>query len=180
MELTQAHLKECLDYDPLTGTFIWKYRPSCSKQRNTRFTGKEAGCTYKMKRKDGYARRSIVVDHFTYTASRLAWLYMTGSWPNDQIDHINHDSADNRFANLREVDSTENNKNRSKRRDNKSGVTGVNWRASNGNWRVYISIGGKQIHGGYFTSFEEAVARRKELEAQYNFHANHGAEKLAA
>lgn len=180
MELTQAYLKECLDYDPLTGAFTWKHRPSCSKQRNTRFAGKEAGCTYRKKRKDGYTVRLIGVDYTMYLASRLAWLYMTGAWPKAQIDHINHDSADNRFANLREVDNVENHKNRPRQNNNSSGVTGVAWHKRDGCWRVHITVGGKHISGGYFKSFEEAVAKRKELEAQYNFHVNHGAEKIAA
>jgi hypothetical protein len=36
-----------------------------------------------------------------YQASRLAWLYMTDSWPVGEIDHANCDRTDNRWANLR-------------------------------------------------------------------------------
>jgi hypothetical protein len=36
-------------------------------------------------------------------AHRVAWFYITRRWPADQIDHANHNKADNRFINLREV-----------------------------------------------------------------------------
>jgi HNH endonuclease len=50
-----------------------------------------------------------------YRAGRLAWLYMTGEWPKNQIDHINRDKADNRFCNLRDVTQTENMRNKAPR-----------------------------------------------------------------
>lgn len=40
-----------------------------------------------------------------------------------------------------------------------------------------IKVDGRQIHIGYFASFESAVAARKAAEKQYCFHDNHGAEK---
>jgi hypothetical protein len=59
-DLTAARLRELLDYDPATGVFTWRSpRPS----------------RYQL----------ISVDGWTYQASRLAWLWMTGSWPKGQI-----------------------------------------------------------------------------------------------
>jgi hypothetical protein len=171
--LDQARLKELLDYDPLTGVFTWKPRPGARKSLNTRLDRRVAG--YVSVRKDGYIRSMICVDRGRYFAARLAWLYMTGAFPEGHIDHINHDSTDNRWANLREVSSVENSRNMSRSRSNKSGVTGVSWDKGTGKWFVCIMVDGKTRYGGIFTSIEEAAAKRKELEQKYNFHPNHGA-----
>ncbi|MFW4291481.1 HNH endonuclease [Salmonella enterica subsp. enterica serovar Paratyphi C] len=46
----------------------------------------------------GYIR--IYINKKWYLAHRLAWLYVTGKWPINVIDHINRNKADNRFINL--------------------------------------------------------------------------------
>jgi len=43
-----------------------------------------------------------------YSASRLAWLYMTGKWPNSEISYINGKPSDTRWANLRKATSSQN------------------------------------------------------------------------
>ena len=50
----------------------------------------------------------ICIMRVKYLAHRLAWLYVTGSWPSQDIDHIDGDPTNNRFANLREVTHQEN------------------------------------------------------------------------
>ena len=90
------------------------------------------------------------------------------------IDHINHISTDNRWVNLRVVSQADNTKNASKRRDNTSGVTGVIWHKATSKWQVSIDAARKRVYGGLFDSFEDAVAKRKELELKYGFHPNHG------
>ena len=181
MEPTQAYLKQRLHYEPTTGVLTWHaYNGPGSRTGvwNSRWAGKPAGCSYV--RSDGRVVTLLSLDSRRYYTYRVIWCYMTGAWPTMEIDHINHDPGDNRWSNLREVDGTGNMRNTPKRADSTSGVMGVSWFKRDGNWRVYISVGGRQIHGGYFDDFEEAVARRKELEAKYGFHTNHGAEKLAA
>jgi hypothetical protein len=170
--LDHAYLKERLRYDLLTGVFTWKKHPSMSASWNAKWAGKEAGCV--AIRKDGYKRTVIRLDGELYLASRLAWFYVLKRWPDDQIDHINHDSLDNHWANLREVSSAENSRNLSKCKNNTSGVMGVSWFKRYSKWMVYIKNNGTRIFGGYFDSFEEACARRKELEKTYGFHENHG------
>ena len=169
----QARLKELLDYDPLTGIFTWKYRPGARKSLNTRLAGVVAG--YTSVRKDGYIRSMICVDRGHYFAARLAWLYMTGTWPAEHVDHINHDSTDNRWQNLREATASENSRNMSLSTRNKSGVIGVSWDKGTSKWFVSIRANGKTQYGGIFKTLEEAAAKRKELEKTYGFHENHGA-----
>jgi hypothetical protein len=68
--------------------------------------------------------RLIGVDGRWHKAHRLAWLYMTGSWPREQIDHINLIKNDNRFENLREATQTQNHANTRARR---RGLKGITW-----------------------------------------------------
>ena len=100
--MTQEYLKSLLDYNPETGKFIWKV----SKNNRVK-SGSEAGTI------QSSGHRSILIDKKDYLAHRLAWLWYYGRWPEDQIDHINHNPDDNRIENLREVSNQENGKNQS-------------------------------------------------------------------
>jgi HNH endonuclease len=48
---------------------------------------------------DGY--RYVEIDGELYRADRVAWLYVTGEWPEGEVEHINGDRGDNRWENLR-------------------------------------------------------------------------------
>jgi len=120
----------------------------------------------------GYIR--LKVDGRQYQAHRVAWLIMTGEWPENDIDHINHDRADNRFINLREATCMENARNQKLRKTNKSGVCGVRLNKKKTKWDAQIQVVGKIIHLGAFDKFENAVKVRKEAEEKYGFHPNHG------
>ena len=170
--MDQAYLKERLSYDPATGVFTWNRCADRTNAWNARFAGKTTGCVTTSLA--GYTTVQIGIDRKLYLASRLAWLYMTGSLPAKYIDHIDHDTTNNRFDNLREADDTDNARNKTKYKSNKSGVTGVNWNERDQRWLAYIRVSGKRIHGGYFKEFDDAVARRKELEIEHGFHPNHG------
>ena len=122
----------------------------------------------------GYIR--MKVGGKLYLAHRLAFLYMTGKWPEDQVDHINHIRDDNRWCNLREVSHQENHKNQSKPKSNTSGVTGVCWCKRYKKWKAQIKVEGKVKNLGSFTSKEDATKARKEAEIKYGFHDNHGDE----
>lgn len=91
-ELTAGRLKELLTYDPETGVFIWRGWRSGSA-----VAGSVAGSLHS----DGYV--CIKIGRCLYRAHRLAFLYMTGSRPIGQVDHINMNRADNRWCNLRET-----------------------------------------------------------------------------
>lgn len=92
----------------------------------------------------------------------------------DQIDHINHNRADDRIENLRKTNNKGNSRNRALLTNNKSGYTGVYWRKDVSKWRATIRVDGEDINLGCFYSLEEAVAARKAAEASYGFHENHG------
>ena len=84
------------------------------------------------------------------------------------VDHINGDRLDNRRGNLRFANNAENMRNRTKLpAHNASGVIGVGWYKKTGRWKARITVNYKDIHLGYFTSFEDAVAVRKQAEKDY-------------
>ncbi len=141
--LTAEQLREVLDYDPETGEFRWKSNKKGHK------SGHIAGNL----QRNGYRR--IKVDGKKYLAHRLAWLWMTGMWPPNQIDHINGDRSGNRFMNLRLADNTFNMQNQRKAMSNNySGLLGV-W-PNHGKWQAGVRVMGKLVHLGTFDCPEKA------------------------
>lgn len=162
--ITQSFLKSILNYNPDTGIFTWKIKPAqCVK------IGDVAGYIDKS---TGYI--SIGINKKLYRAHRLAWLYIHGEFPIEEIDHINHDRSDNRIDNLRAVSHKDNGKNVSKRKDNTSGHLGIYWDKRRNKWHTQIKVKNKVIYLGLFTDIIEAIAVRKKAEIKYNFHQNHG------
>lgn len=155
-ELTADYLRSILHYSPETGIFTRKVSTS-----NRVKVGDVAGS------QDGHGYLNIRVCSRKYQAHRLAWLYVYGEWPEDQLDHINRNRSDNRIANLREVTNKQNHQNRSKPSNNTSGHPGVSWYKQNSKWVAHIMHNYKLIHLGYFTDVEEAVAARKAAEKLY-------------
>lgn len=88
--LTQARVKELLDYEPDTGVFRWK--SSRRPGHNGKIAGKTGNGTYR------YA--VIGIDGRNYGISQVAWLYMYGEWPSRQLRFVNGNGADARIANL--------------------------------------------------------------------------------
>lgn len=149
-KLTADRLRHLLDYDPLTGSFTWRYRVS---QRI--LAGHFAGGPSK-----GDGRWRITVDKKKYLAHRLAWLHVYGEWPAGQIDHINGDghTGNNRIAELRSVTSQVNTQNQTRARsDNKhSRLIGAHYDKQYGSWRSSIGHNGKQNYLGTFPTREAA------------------------
>ena len=161
--LSLEEARRLFDYDPETGLLVRKIRTS-----NRIRVGEVVGSFTRQ----GYLH--VKVKSILYRLHRLAWFIHYGKWPNDQLDHINRDRTDNRIANLREVDNAENNKNKSMPTNNTSGVIGVYWHSRLEKWQSSIMVSQKQIHLGFFDTFEEAVATRKAAEVLYGFSSTHG------
>jgi hypothetical protein len=144
-ELDSTYLHEVLAYNPETGIFTWKSKPSWAVKANS-----IAGT----KRKDGYIE--IQIKKKLYKAGRLAWFYTYKEWPKQFIDHKNGIRDDNRIDNLRDVSRQENSHNQRKAQsDNKtSGLIGVS--LSHGRWRARIMANKKNIELGFFATKEEA------------------------
>lgn len=144
--LTQARLIEVLRYEPETGIFYWLV----SGGRRT--AGKVAGTLHHT----GYIQISI--DYKLYRAHRLAWLYVTGKWPEGgEIDHKNWIRADNRWCNLRASDCSQNKMNRARQADNSSGYKGVTFDKKNQKWAARIKKDRKAVHLGRYMDIIEAA-----------------------
>lgn len=163
-DLNHAQLVELLIYDPDTGSFCWR------KDRGARKRGSPSGYV------NCYGYRCIVVCGRRYYASRLAWFYVTGRWPDGYMDHRNMVVSDDRFCNLREATRSQNMANVKCRRDNTIGLKGV--RRIGGRWQARIRRGGRQDHIGCFGTPEEAhAAYVLAAEQQFGDFANPGLER---
>ncbi len=148
--LTQERLKELLHYDPETGIFTRKSKVG------KYFVGSVCGA----KQIKGYIQ--VSVDGGNYLAHRLAWLYVYGNFPKNQIDHINRIKTDNSIKNLRDVDASTNHHNIGLRSHNRSGFTGVVKDKRSGKWIVQIIYKNKRYYIGSFNDVNvAALARRK-------------------
>lgn len=140
-DLTQERLKQLLQYDPETGIFTW------ISPRKGVTVGSVAG-----KIEKGYV--SIKIDQSYYRAHRLAWLYVYGSFPEQELDHINRIRSDNRIVNLREASRSLNCANKAS--TTSTGLKGVT--RKNGAFQAQIKRGGVNQYLGCFPSAEEAHA----------------------
>jgi hypothetical protein len=164
--IDQKHLKTQLHYNPETGCFTWLV---CKK-------GLRAGTVSNNITTAGGGKmyKRIRIDQKDYLAHRLAFLYMTGSFPKETVDHIDGDGLNNIWSNLRDVSISENNRNLRIRSDNSSGITGVTRRSDGKKWVAQIWVNGKFKYLGFFEEIEDAAAARYTAEKKYGFHKNHG------
>lgn len=145
-ELTQELLKEYVHYDPITGIFILKKKWQLKTTRGV----KEVGTTLGYPDGKGHIHFSVLGKK--YKAHRLAWLYIYGEWPSDQVDHINGVKFDNRIGNLRVVNNSQNQSNRRAIRSS-SGYKGVFFTRKTGKWIAQFN----KVHLGTFSTPEEAA-----------------------
>jgi len=141
-------LKSILDYNPDTGEFTWKVSTArCIK------VGQVAGYLWVNTKRPENKYCKITINQKRYLLHRLAYFYMTGIDPAEkEVDHINGNTLDNRFENLRLASSSDNNKNQKKPKNNTSGFKGVSWHKQHKKWNAQIKVNYKRIHLGYYNS----------------------------
>lgn len=155
--LTQENLKALFSYDLETGLFTWRVDKGSRGK-----AGAEAGGLHS----SGY--KFIRIDGRLYRCHRLAWLYVYGDWPKDQIDHINGVRSDNRIVNLREATNKQNSLNRKANANNKCGCKGVHFESFTNKWKAQISIDGKNVNLGRFADIDKAVEAYKKASRKYH------------
>ena len=154
--VTAERLREIIDYDRATGIFRWKINKSI-----TALAGQITGC------KSTYGYLVIRIDDVLYQCSRLAWLYVTGEWPKNDIDHKDGNTSNNRFDNLRDVTRSVNLENRRRAMPvNKTRLLGVSVKRKK--FSANIQINKKHFYIGTYDTPEEA--HEAYLEAKRKYH----------
>ena len=146
-DLNYEYVNSVLRYVPITGHIFWK------SDRPNRPNGSRAGTV----QNQGYI--GVFIKNKAYKAHRIAWLLMTKKWPKECIDHINGNTGDNRWCNLREASHGQNQKNR--RTGNKSGYKGVYKNKFDGKWLAVPRL-------GPYETKEEAAKIYNEIMAKYS------------
>lgn len=160
-QLTFDRLIETLVYTPSDGIFTCRCDRVSAHGRVMCAAGDVVGTT------TSQGRLVIRIDGKDYVASRLAWFYMTGKWPEDQIDHKNLVRTDNRWENLRDVTDSINKQNKRKASTrSKTGFLGV--LVDRRRFSARIRVNGKNIHLGCFKTAPEAHAAY--VQAKRNLH----------
>lgn len=145
-------MRSFLEYNEENGSFYWKRKAA----RNT-IIGSVAGA-----RNDG-GYIIIAIRKRKFRAHRLAWLFVHGSPPPGDIDHINGVRDDNRIANLRLATHSQNMANSRVPCTNTSGIKGVVWDKKLNKWRALIKVNKKSKHIGLFEDKEAAAAAYLEV-----------------
>jgi hypothetical protein len=104
---------------------------------------------------------------------------MNGSFPDGEVDHENQYRDDNRWSNIRQiVTHNENSKNKSISKRNSSGFNGVTWDGDRKKWRAHIGIKingiNKNLNLGRYRTFFAACYARHQANMKHGFHKNHG------
>lgn len=138
-------LKRLLAYSSESGEFTWLK------------TSKKAGNSHHT----GYSY--IKIGGKLYSAHRLAWLYMFGESPRQDLDHINKVRSDNRICNLRLASRVENNRNRGLNSNSKTGFKGVTLHRLTGRFQASASVAGRKKYIGLYDTPEEASKAYQEF-----------------
>jgi hypothetical protein len=148
---TIEELMEAFTYDPETGEIRWARVPAHSTVK----VGAIAGSI------DNRSNtRKIKFKGKQHYAHRFAWMLHNEELILDeklQVDHINHDSMDNRACNLRLVTQSANCQNKRKQRNSKSKYKGVSWDEASGKWMARISINGKRLYARLHIEEDDAA-----------------------
>lgn len=142
-------------YDPETGLVT----------RASGGRGKRAGELVGRRSQPGYLMTQVYGR--PYLLHRVVWKIMTGCDPVEQIDHVNGNPSDNRWANLREASPHQNKGNRKISRNSKSGCKGVSWKTNRNKWRAQIRYHGRQKHLGFFDDLDAAKAAYRSAAVAY-------------
>lgn len=147
--LTQAVLKQHFDYKD--GALYWKVRTA-----NRNRVGDLAGYIISDKYK---TRRCIAIKSKHYYSSRLIFIWHNGYVP-EFIDHIDHNTLNNKIENLRAATRIENNRNNKSKKGSSSqylGVFVVNRPNRSLRYAAQIGLNKKSTHIGYFKTEAEAA-----------------------
>ena len=171
-EITHEILLERVLYVPETGEFFLRPNDRRIKRGATRTELTPFGCKKKVIHSNGKSYIQLSICRKSMLSHRVAWFYMTGRWPEQQIDHIDGDSLNNRFSNLRDCSAKENSRNKRYKADKPQEMIGVHFVSH----RLWTARAGDSTVN--CKTKEEAIAARKRLLVENGFHENHGKRRV--
>jgi hypothetical protein len=147
---TSAHIADLWDrysYNPFTGKLYYRKNGKLAAGTSTLDYRNYRGLTVRI-RIHGKLK--------SVAYGRVVYAWLTGTWPEKgyHVDHINHDSHDNRPWNLRCVTVRENNQNR-----RKQGSPGIYWNKRLKKWQAQIRIHGEKVYLGVYKNESDALER---------------------
>lgn len=166
-KLTHDRLLDLLEYDSNSGVFTWK--TAYTTRVKPGMKAGEAKPRSRHYRSDGI----VNIDGAKYRYAHLAFFYVTGVWPAEEIDHIDHNPWNNAFSNLREATRAENCRHmRLLSKSNKHGFKGVYSvspnRKGQRRFGAKITVGGRRKNLGYFHTPEDAYEAYKVASVKYH------------
>lgn len=108
------------------------------------------------------------VDGKRYFTHRMIWLLVYGAWPENEIDHIDRNTMNNKIDNLRAATRNENQHNLGMNKNNSSGYPGVSFHKLRNKYQAHIVINGKKKYLGYRNTAEEAYLAYQLAKIQYH------------
>lgn len=166
---TPEYLRKRLRYEPETGKLFWI---DCDEETNSwraKYVNKEAFTSFM---NQGYRQGTIKKSGFL--AHRVIWAIYYGKWPEKTIDHIDGDRSNNKITNLREATQSENSRNMSISKRNKSGFIGVSWSKQRNKWHVQMMVNGINKSFGFYDDISEAAKRRLQVSKGHGYSDGHG------
>lgn len=159
--LSAEKLKSMIDYSPESGVLTWRVNKG-GRAKKGYLAGHES-------KSPPYLQ--VRIDGSLYLGHRLAWLWMTGAWPENMIDHIDGNGLNNKWDNLRPATMSQNQHNRGKGKNNTSGYKGVWFHKQIGRWCADVWKDGKKVYLGTFpdkkAAAEAATHARESMHKEY-------------
>ena len=149
-EPTYEDVRRLFSYDAATGILTWNFRSDVHQVVNAHLEGKKAGTFDDL----GYLR--VKVFGRSFLVHRIIFLWVTGSWPAQDVDHKDMNPTNNAWSNLRSASRTSNQANTRSRATNKSGFKGVSWHKRTQKFVAQISYQNKKTHLGLFDNPQDA------------------------
>ena len=156
--LTQFEVRNLFDYNSESGALSRKVARS-----NFVSVGDQPGWI----ENTGYRR--IHISGKSYLAHKVIWLWVTGVWPEFDIEHIDRCRSNNTWNNLRAASRASNMANGSVRKS-QTGKTGAY--ANKSGYMSKIKVGNDQVYIGQFKTADEAEAafikKHKEIHGEFS------------
>lgn len=110
------------------------------------------------------------VDFFgiRYRVTHIIWVVHYGKWPDEMIDHKDHDRTNNKLDNLREATRAQNGWNRIERNPNGKGVTFRPDKGKDKQWQAQIQADGNKMHLGFYATKEGAAEAYRQATIKYH------------